>query len=367
MKIALVHDHLNTWGGGERVLEYFSEIWPEAPIYALTYDPEKLAGRYPNRKIITSFIQKLPGMPKNYKWYLALMPKAIESFDMSEFDVVLSDSSAYAKGVITKKPTVHVCYLHTPTRYLTSDRQSYLEYAPIPAPIRPIMPPFLAYLRNWDLKASKRPNYLIANSHYIAERTKTYYHRTPEAVIFPPVDTKLFTIAPKIGDFWLTVARQEPYKRTDLAIKAANQLDLKLKIVGTGRLIDQFKVIAGPTVEFLGRVSDKELAELYSQAIGFIFPPKEDAGMTPLESMASGRPVIAYGEGGALESVVAGKTGEFFPEQTVESLVNVLKNFQPEKYDPQVIRAHAKLFDVEIFKAKIKTIVEQQYAIGHKD
>lgn len=361
MKIALVHDHLNSWGGGERVLEYFTEIWPEAPIYSLTYDPAKMAGRFAGKKIITSFIQRLPGMPKSYKWYLALMPKAAESFDLSSYDVVLSDSSAYAKGVITHKPTVHICYLHTPTRYLTSDRATYLEHAPIPAIIRPIMPPFLAYLRRWDLKASKRPDFIIANSQFIAERTKKYYHRTPEEVIFPPVDTSLFKIADKIGDYWLVVARQEPYKKTDLAILAANQLGLKLKVVGAGRLVEKYKQLAGPTVEFLGKVTDQELADLYTRCIGFIFPPLEDAGMTPLEAMASGRPVVAFGQGGALESVVPGVTGEFFPEQTVESLISVLKSFNQKKYDPLKIRAHAQQFDKTIFKAKIQAIVEQQY------
>lgn len=358
MKVALVHDHLNSWGGGERVLEYFTEIFPDAPIYSLTYDESKLGGHLAGKKIITSWVQKLPGMPKSYKWYLALFPKAIESFDMRGFDLVLSDSSAYAKGVRTKKPTLHVCYLHTPTRYLTSDRQTYLEHAPIPSIIRPIMPPFLWYLRLWDLKASKRPNYIICNSEYIAERTRKYYRREPDAVIWPPVDTKLFTISPQLGDYYLTVARQEPYKRTDLAIQAANQLGFKLKVVGTGRLIDDFKKMAGPTVEFLGRVSDEELAKLYRECLAFIFPPKEDAGMVPLEAMASGRPVIAYGEGGALESVVAGVTGEFFKEQTVESLVAVMKDFDPRKYDPAKIRAHAMQYDKEAFKSRILAFIK---------
>lgn len=347
-------------------MEYFTEIWPGAPIYALTYDPDKLKGRFPDKEIITSFIQRLPGLPSSYKWYLSLMPKAIESFDLSGYDIVLSDSSAYAKGVITKPPTRHICYLHTPTRYLTSDRQTYLEHAPIPALIRPLMPPFLWYLRRWDRRAAKRPDYLIANSRFIAERTVKYYRRQPDAVIFPPVDCSHFKPAATIGDYWLVVARQEPYKRTDLAIRAANVLGIKLKVVGTGRLIDDLRKIAGQTIQFHGRVSDEELAELYSRCLGFIFPPKEDAGMTPLEAMASGRPVLAYGEGGALESVVAGVTGEFFSEQSVESLVKVWRSFRPERYDPQQIRAHAQQFDKEKFKSKIKAIVEEQYRLSRQ-
>jgi glycosyltransferase involved in cell wall biosynthesis len=205
---------------------------------------------------------------------------------------------------------------------------------------------------------------LIVNSNYIAERTKKYYQRTPDAVLFPPVDTKQFKIADKIGDYWLVLGRNEPYKRTDLAILAANQLGLKLKVVGGGTRLADLKAIAGPTIEFVGRVSDAELSDLYAHAIGLIFPPKEDAGMTPLEAMASGRPVIAYGEGGALESVVAGVTGEFFPKQTVESLVAVLRSFKPAKYDSQKIRAHAMKFDAEVFKKKIRAVVEEQYRLA---
>lgn len=366
MRIALVHDFFTQWGGGERVLKVFSEIWPEAPIFLIAKDDKLVEEFLPGRKVVASFLQNYPGMPKKFKYYLAQMPRAIESFDLSAFDVVLSDSSAFAKGVVTRAPTKHVCYLHTPTRYLTSDKDEYLENAPIPLPLvgRAIVRRMLAKLEKWDLAASKRPDYLIANSNYIAERTKKYYQRTPDTVLFPPVDTKQFKIADKIGDYWLVLGRNEPYKRTDLAILTANQLGLKLKVVGGGTRLADLKAIAGPTIEFVGRVSDAELSDLYAHAIGLIFPPKEDAGMTPLEAMASGRPVIAYGEGGALESIVAGVTGEFFLKQTVESLVEVLRNFKPAKYDSQKIRNHAMKFDAEIFKKKIRAVVEEQYRLA---
>ncbi|MEK7171021.1 MAG: glycosyltransferase [Patescibacteria group bacterium] len=361
MKIALVHDFFTQWGGGERVLKTFSEIWPEAPIYVIAKDQKLVDEFLPGRTVIASFLQNFPGVPKAFKYYLSFMPRAIESFDLSKFDVVLSDSSAYAKGAITSGKTKHICYLHTPTRYLTSDKEEYLADAPIPLPLigRPIVKMILRGLTKWDLAASKRPDYLIANSNYIAARTEKYYQRTPDQVIFPPVDTKQFQISKDIKDYWLVLGRNEPYKRTDIAILAANQLGLKLKVVGGGTKMSELKAIAGPTIEFTGRVSDDELADLYSHAMGLIFPPKEDAGITPLEAMASGRPVIAYGEGGALESVVAGVTGEFFAEQTVESLVAVLKNFDTTKYDPQKIRAHAMKFDAEEFKEKVKKIVEK--------
>ncbi|MEK7202341.1 MAG: glycosyltransferase [Patescibacteria group bacterium] len=361
MKIALVHDFFTQWGGGERVLKTFSEIWPDAPIYVIAKDQKLVDEFLPGRTVNVSFLQNFPGMPKAFKYYLALMPRAIESFDLSSYDVVLSDSSAYAKGAITKGKTKHICYLHTPTRYLTSDKEEYLATAPIPLPLigRPIVKMILGGLTKWDLAASTRPDYLIANSNYIAARTEKYYQRTPDEVIFPPVDTSRFRTSDKIGDYWLTLGRNEPYKRTDLAIHAANQLGLKLKVVGGGTKMTELMAIAGPTIEFVGRVSDDKLADLYCHAIGLIFPPKEDAGMTPLEAMASGRPVIAYGEGGALESVVAGVTGEFFAEQTVDSLVAVLKNFDASKYDPQEIRTHAMQFDTEIFKTRILKIVEK--------
>jgi len=359
LKVALVHDFLTQWGGGEYVLKVFSEIYPDAPIYVINYDQKIVDEFLPKRKVIASFLQHFPGMPKSFKYWLSFMPRAIESFDLSDFDVVLSDSSAYAKGVITRPPTKHICYLHTPTRYLWSDYQSYVASAPIPLPLigQPVVKTILRFLRRWDLIAAKRPDYLIANSEYIAKRTRQYYQRQPDSVLFPPVDCGRFKISSKLGDYFLVVGRQEPYKKTDLAIQAANELGLKLKVVGGGTKLGELKAIAGPTVEFTGRVSDEELVELYANCQAFIFPPKEDAGITPLEAMASGRPVIAYGEGGALESVVAGVTGEFFPEQTVESLVNALKNFDPKKYDPKKIRAHALKFDAKLFKDKIRQIV----------
>lgn len=359
MKIALVHDFYITHGGGEAVLKEFAKIWPDAPIYMIAHDPAVTENHLPNRKIISSFLQNWPGMPKIYKWLLPFMPKAIESFNLQDFDVVLSDSSAYAKGVITAPSTTHICYLHTPTRYLWSDRETYLKSAPIPRLLRPLLPLLIKYLQRWDLKASKRPDVIIANSQFIAKRTKQYYHRIVDKVVFPPVDCSRFYIADKLSDYWLVVARQEPYKRTDLAIMAANQLGFKLKVVGAGTKLKSLTQLAGPTVEFVGRVSDSELSKLYAEAIGFIFPPLEDAGITPLEAMASGRPVIAYGQGGALESVVPGVTGEFFAEQTLDSLVKVLSQFRPEAYNSQMIRKHAEQFDSKLFRQQIKLLVEK--------
>lgn len=363
MKIALAHEFLTQWGGGEHILKVFSEIWPDAPIHVIAYDQKIVDEFLPGKTITASFLQKFPGMPRRFRYYLAWMPGAIESFDFSGYDLVLSDASAFAKGVITHGKTKHICYLHTPTRYLWSDRESYLKTAPLPLPTfsRPIVNRIVRRLQKWDLKASQRPDYIIANSAHIAVRCEKYYNRTPDTVLFPPVDCSRFKIGTP-SNYFLVVGRQEPYKRTDLAIEACNKLGLKLKVVGGGTKLEALKAIAGPTIEFTGRVTDEELVDLYAGCQAFIFPPLEDAGITPLEAMASGRPVIAYGAGGALESVITDKTGEFFDEQNVESLSTVLKKFDPKKYDPAVIRTHAELFDVKSFKEKMRQIVDSVLA-----
>lgn len=363
MRIALVHDFLNTWGGGESVLKVFTEMFPDAPIYTITADQKIVDEFFPGADVRTSFLQHYPGMPKKFKYYLSLMPKAVESFDLSGFDLVLSDSSAYAKGALKAIGAKHICYLHTPTRYLWSDREEYIENAPIPVPLigRAVVKAIVKKLQKWDLMAAKRPDVIIANSQFIAERTRQYYHRDPDYVLFPPVESERFKISDSSKDYFLVVARAEPYKRTDLAIQAVNQLGFKLKVVGAGTKLGRLKDLAGPTVEFVGRVSNSELVELYANCVAFIFPPKEDAGITPLEAMASGRPVIAYAEGGALESVVSGETGEFFKEQTAASLVTAIKNFDVSKYDPIKIRAHAMKFDKEVFKKKISEIIDKAF------
>lgn len=361
MKVALVHEFLTQYGGAERVLNCFLEIWPDADVYTLIYY-KKNVGEYFNKyNIKTSFVQKLPAPPPaRYKWWLPLYPKAIESFNLSGYDLVISDSSAFAKGVITRKPTTHICYMHTPTRYLWSVTQEYLREAPIPAFIRPIMPPFIKAARKWDYQAAQRPDYIIANSQNVAKRIKKFYDRTADKVIFPFVDTTKYYISNNPKKYWLVAGRQEPYKKTDLVIKTFNKLGAKLIVSGEGTKLSRLSKIAKTNIKFTGRVSDKRLAQLYANCIGFIFPPEEDAGMMPLEAMASGRPIIAYGKGGALESVVSGITGEFFYEQTISSLTKIIKNFKAEKYNPKIIRKHAKKFDKIIFKKKI-----EEFTIKH--
>lgn len=359
MKIALVHELLTQYGGAERVLDAFLELFPKAPVYTLVYDKEKMGKYYGKYDIRTSFLQNLPFGIKKYKWYLPLMPKAVESFNLNDYDVVLSITSALVKGVITKKPTIHICYCNTPTRYLWIDGDTYVKSAPIPSFIRPLMPKVLSYLRKWDLKASKRPDFYIGNSKNVSQRIYKYYHRKADKTIWPPVDCQKFKPGKTVGNYFLVASRMEPYKKIDLVIKTFNKLKLPLKIIGSGSNIQELKDIANKNIEFVGRVSDADLVQYMARAKALIFPQNEDAGITPLEMMACGRPVIAYKAGGALEIIQPGKNGEFFDFQKVESIIKVIKKFDYKKYDSQYIRNFAKNYCKELFKRKIKKFIER--------
>ncbi len=361
MKIAIVHDHLTQVGGAEQVLKILHEMWPDAPIYTLLYDEKKLGGIFPKEKIQTSFLQKLPGAIKHYQWYLPLMPTATESYDLAGFDAVVSSSSAFAKGIITQSDTVHICYCHTPTRYLWSDTHTYIQGLPYPRFVKGALPIILNKLRIWDQVSSQRPDAFVANSGFVSKRIEKYYKRK-SSVIYPPVDTKNFFISPSIDKYYLTGGRIVPYKRFDLTIQAFNQLGIPLKIFGDGPQLGYLKKIAKGNIEFLGRVDDSELSKFYSRCMAFIHPQVEDFGITSVEAMASGRPVIAYSGGGARETVEHGITGEFFEEQAWEALADTIVRFKPEKYDSNIIKNHAEKFNVERFKKEIKKCIEQEYA-----
>ncbi len=366
LRVALVHDLLTQQGGAERILDVLHSLWPQAPIYTLIYNRQVFGDRYADATIRPSFIQRLPWSITKFKWYLALMPRAVEALDFSGFDLVISDASAFAKGVKVPANVPHLCYLHSPTRYLWSDRESYLKTAPVPVWARPFLNLLMPQLQAWDLVAAQRPNRMIVNSQTVADRTKRYYHRTADALIFPPVDTTTFSIRPSIKEYWFTSGRMEPYKRLDLILDAFAELGWPLKVAGAGsRSSDYDRWSQFSNIEFVGRVSDTELATLYGEAKAFVFAAEEDAGIVPLEAMASGRPVLAYGKGGAVESVVPGITGEYFAKQTVQSLVAALKAFRPESYDPTAIRAHAMTFDtavfVEKFLAQVAKTIDQKH------
>jgi len=365
MRVALVHDYLNQYGGAERVLEAFCEIWPEAPIFTLVYDKRRTGCAFEGRRIKTSFLQKVPLVRSHHRPFLMLMPLAIEQFDFSKYDLVISDSASFAKGVITRPETLHICYCHTPTRYVWDDSQKYINEFSYPKLIKRFVPPFLNYLRLWDEAASARPDVYLANSRFVASRIKKYYGRRAE-VICPPVKTRRFYLSGKNNDYFLMLARFLPYKKIDLAIAAFNKLGWPLKIIGDGPDRRHLRKIAGPNIEFTGLVAEKELPNYFAHCRAFIFPQEEDFGISAVEAMAAGRPVIAFRGGGALEIVEEGKTGIFFDEQTPEALIGALKKFNPVDFNARYISQQAERFDKEVFKDKIKKFVNESLA-EHKN
>jgi len=360
MKLALVHDYLIQDGGAERVLRAFMEIWPEAPLFVLFHDKKRWP-QFHGRDIRTSTLQGLPGVINYYRWTLPMMPAATEHHDLGEFDIVLSSASAFAKGIVTRPDALHVCYCHTPTRYLWTDTHSYLKDLRTNRFIKFILPFILTSLRMWDRTSAVRVDKFIANSKTVASRIKKYYERGAD-IIYPPVDCSQFYVSNKIGNYYLAGGRLVAYKRYDLAIEVFNRLGLPLIIFGTGPYEDRLRKMAKKNIKFVGRISDQERAKLLSECVAFLHPQLEDLGLLPLESMASGRPVIALGRGGALETVVENKTGKFFNEQTWETLLDTVINFKPEMYDPKIIRAWAEQFDVQKFKQRMKEYIDTAYA-----
>ncbi len=360
MKIALVHDHLTQEGGAERVLKAFHDMYPEAPIYTLVYD-EKRLGKFFNKKSIRpSFLQRFPFGTKHYQWFLPLMPTATESYDLSQYDVVLSSSSAFSKGIITRSTTLHLCYCHTPTRYLWMDTHSYIRGLQQGKFLKPFLPFLLTHLRIWDQLAADRVDKFIANSKTVQERIKKYYKRDSD-IIYPPVDVGHYSISDKIGDYYLAGGRLVAYKRFDLIVDTFNRLGIKLKIFGEGPELKKLKKLANKNIEFVGKVPDEEKIELYRHCIAYIHPQEEDFGITLVQAAAAGRPAIALAAGGALETIVDGVTGTFFYDQDWPALANVILNFHPEKFDPQVIRQHALKFSTERFQKEMGTFIDSSW------
>lgn len=360
MKVALVHDHLNQLGGAERVLKAFCGIYPESPVYTLIYDAMNTQGFFKDYKIIESFIARFPLARKKFRWYLPLMVAATESYDLSGYDVVLSDSSGLAKGVVTGPKTLHICYCHTPTRYLWSDHNVIIDSLERNWLVGRFSQLYRSYLRIWDRQAADRVDFFIANSKFVSLRIKKYYKRE-SIIIHPPVETKNFYISKDIDKYFLIISRLRPYKKVDIAIKAFNRLGLPLKIIGIGEEEEMLKKLAKSNIEFLGNLSDSQAREYLSHCKALIHPQEEDFGITPIEAMASGRPVIAYASGGALESIIPGKTGIFFDEQSWEALADTVIRFKSEQFNPEEVRNHALGFDTLHFKERIKEFVDQSW------
>lgn len=364
MKVALVHDYLNQMGGAERVVMAFHEIFPDAPIYTSIYDPGRVDPAFQRMDIRTSFMQKLPLVTKYHQPYLPFYPYAMESLDLRRYDLVLSSSSAFGKGVITRPETMHICYCHTPMRWCWNYSE-YVEREQLGKIARQVLPFYITKLRIWDQTSAMRVDHFIANSPVVAGRIRKYYRRDA-VVIPPPVEVSRFPFDPATEpeDYFLIVSRLIPYKRIDLAIEACNRLQLPLKIIGGGRDLERLKRLAGPTIQFMGRLSDEEVLYYYAHCRALLFPGEEDFGITPLEAQASGRSVIAYGSGGVLTSVIDGVTGTFFHEQTVDSLATVLASFNERTYDPQTIRNHALEFDMPRFRRRILQFIEAKMSEG---
>lgn len=359
MKVALVHDHLNQIGGAERVVKTFHKIWPSAPLYTLVHDPKKIGHFFNSLKIIPSFIQKLPFSRAHLRWYLALMPAAVEALPLSPYDVIISSASAFGKGAITPPNSLHICYCHTPTRYLWSDANTYVDDLGGGGFIKKLLPLIFNRLRMWDQLAAMRVDFFIANSRFVADRIKRYYNRE-STVIYPPVDVANYPHRVR-GDYFILTSRLRPYKKIDIAIRAFNRLNMPLYIIGEGEEEAKLRAIAGPTIKFLGALNDEEKKYYLAGAQGFINPQEEDFGIAAVEAMAGGTPVIAFEAGGARETVIPDTTGVFFEEQTWQSLSDAVIRFRRQSWDYARIRDHAEQFSEERFITEIKNFVEMKY------
>ncbi len=373
-KIAIVHEWFTSHAGSEKVVEQMLNVYPQADLYSLVdFLPASDRTFLQHKPVTTSFIQQLPFAAKSFRNYLPLMPIAIEQFDLSSYDLIISSHHAVAKGVITRPDQLHLSYVHTPSRYGWELQHQYLSQAGLSKGIKSLIARLtLHYLRLWDVASANRVDSYLANSRYIARRIEKTYRR-PAEVIYPPVDTQRFVANKQRENFYLTVSRFVPYKRVDLTIAAFNQLGLPLVVIGDGDgrpALQQMARASGKNnIQFLGRQPDSVVEDYMQRCRGFIFPPEEDFGITPVEAQAAGSPVVAYAKGGQAETVIAGKTGLLFAQQTVESLVESVRELDAGsvQFDPNVLRSHAEQFSVESFQQRFERFVEQTWAAFKSD
>lgn len=357
MNIAIVHDWLSEFAGADKVLFQLLKIYPTADIYTSIYDSKKVP-QFSKYKVQTTYLQKFPFSKKLRSIMIPLMPMAFEQLDLSKYDLVISNSTSAAKGVITRPNTCHITYCHTPTRYL------WMPEMDARASTSWLRRRVNKTLKVWDLAASARPDYFIGNSINVKDRIKKFYNRDAE-VVYPPVDTSFYNPKKeeiKKSDFYLFVGRFVPYKKADLVVEAFNELGLELRLIGTGPEEEKLKSIAKNNIHFLGRASDEVLFSNLTSAKAVIFPSEEDFGIVPVEAMACGTPVIAYGVGGAKETVVEGNTGEFFVPQTSDALIEVIKSFNPTKFKFEDLRARAEEFSNEVFAKNFSSTVDKLYS-----
>jgi glycosyltransferase involved in cell wall biosynthesis len=377
LRVAIVHYWLLNRRGGERVVEAFCELFPQADIFTLVADPEALSPALRKHKLTTSFLQKVPGSRKLHRHMLPLYPLALEQFDLRGYDLVISSESGPAKGVLVGPDTYHICYCHTPMRYIWDFYHQYKSRSALGPLRKGIFALTAHYARIWDRLSADRVDYFIANSENIARRIKRYYGRDAE-VIYPPVDVSRAECSATTDDHYLAVGQLVSYKRFDLAIEACNRLGRRLRVVGTGEEYKRLKRIAGRTVSFLGSLSDAELRPEYASCRALLFPGEEDFGIVPVEAQAYGRPVIAFGKGGARETVIpAGQDGRanpeqasgiFFREQTLEDVADAILSFESmeHRFSPEYIRSHAEQFDKHHFLTKISRLVAERLGDSYR-
>ncbi len=372
MKVALVHDWLIHMRGGEKVLDALAELYPEATIYTLFCDRKNISSRLASLEIKTSFLQYFPGIKSYYRWLLPIFPWAIRSVKIGEADLVISSSHCVAKGIRVPENAFHVCYCHTPMRYLWGFQDVYFNRTL--APVRFLINGALHFLRRWDLGTNSRVDLFVANSYYIKKRIKTVYQRDA-VVVYPPLDTEFFIAKDRSQlefgvpretaggtcDFYLAVSHFVPYKRLDPVIEAFNGLERRLVIIGSGPLASYYqKLRKSERISFWGGVSDEELLKAYSEARALVFPTEEDFGIVPLEAQACGTPVIAFRKGGALETV---KSGVFFDAQTPEAIRSAVLRFEGQRFDPQEVAGKVQEFGREHFLAVMKKTIDSHYTV----
>ena len=361
LKVALVHDYLNQYGGAERVLEELHALFPNAPVYTSMYWPAKMSPTIRGLDVRTSFMQRLPMVTRNHQPFLLLYPLAFEGFDLSEFDVVISNSSAFCKGVVTPPGTLHICYCLTPMRWVWN-YHAYVDRERLGWMARMVLPAAISQLRAWDVATAQNVDRFLAISRTVSSRVRKFYRRD-STVIYPPVNCDAFALPPaRVEDYYLVVARLMPYKRIDLAVDAFTRLGIPLKVVGRGRDESELRARAGRNVEFVGNISDTELKQLYAHCRGYVFPGEEDFGIAPLEANASGRPVIAYAGGGALDTVVDGQTGVLFERQQVDCLIGAIRRAEDTAWDSTELRRHARTFDRQVFRDQLLAFVRESVA-----
>lgn len=369
MKIAIIHDWLTGMRGGEKCLEIFCELFPEATIFTLIHNRGSVSDVIEKMDIRTSFLQRFPKASTKYRSYLPLFPKAIESFDLKGFDLILSSSHCVAKGVRVPEGPTHICYCYTPMRYAWVFFDEYF------GGLNPIKKKAVSYvierLKQWDLKSNENVDFFIAISDNVKNRIRKLYNLDAD-IIYPPVDTGRFRLSDSDEGFYLVVSALVPYKRIDLAIEAFNRLGKRLVIIGTGNSEAELKKLAGPTIEFIGWADDATVADYYARCRALLFPGEEDFGIVPLELQACGKPVVAYGQGGALETIIPAEkdpaandgnaTGVFFYKQTPEALSTAVERLEEirSRFNPQALRKNALRFDREIFKNKIKEYIDSK-------